>query len=179
MKSFYLSNVTHIQQKNIDICEPDNLDDIALYSHHRLDYVAWLKELQDWHNEDLELTNTFFAKVGGPFIWVSVVSSFLETTPFPAKKLEKLLSEHSASGLKPEIKVTKLYLTILGACDLNMKDEDFKDGYKSFIGTIIAMKELVLLNIPKFLHPDKMAWTCEPERYLVQLPLHQENQNFT
>jgi len=46
----YLSNVTHIQQKNIGICEPDNLDDIALYSHHRLDYVAWLKELQDWHN---------------------------------------------------------------------------------------------------------------------------------
>jgi hypothetical protein len=58
------------------ICDPDNLDDITLYSHHRLEHVAEVKKLKGWLNENL--MKMFIARAEGLFIWVSVVASFLE-----------------------------------------------------------------------------------------------------
>lgn len=143
-----LSNVTHIRRKDIDICDPDNLDDITLYSHHRLEHVAEVKRLKDWLNE--KLMNAFIAKAEGLFIWVSVVASFLENISCPAKKLDNLLSKRSTSRFDPEIKMAELYKTVLEEC--NPGDEDFIAGYQFFIGAIIAVKEPVSLDILDALH---------------------------
>lgn len=143
-----LSNVTHIRREDIDIGGKDNLDDIAIYSYHRLDRVAEVKRLKGWLDETL--MKAFLAKAEGLFIWVSVVATFLENISCPDKKLDKLLSECSTSHFDPEIKMAMLYETVLAEC--NPEDEDFIIGYQFFMGAIITVKEPVSLDVLASLH---------------------------
>jgi hypothetical protein len=139
----FLSQASHIRREIIDIHEQHNLEDIAVYSRHRLGEVASLKRLPlDWPGR--ELTDDFIAKAEGLFIWVATVSRYLSKSTHPDRKLVGVLSGRIAPGLPAE-KMDELYSIILGACDWT--DDDFARGYHLFMGTIMAAKNPISLSV--------------------------------
>jgi NACHT domain len=146
---FYLLGQSHVRQVSIDIEEPANLADTALYARRRLQEVAkWRKLGDDWPGS--VLFNEFTLQAGGLFVWISVVSEYLRKSTNADAKLKKLLSKHGSSGLTPEKKMDETYSSILFECDWN--DEDFVEGYNLFMGAIMAAKSPLSRSALQSLH---------------------------
>jgi hypothetical protein len=56
----------------------------------------------------------------------------------PDKMLRDLLSKHSPIGLSAELKMDKIYSTIIRACDWDI--DDFEEGYVLVMGAILAVE---------------------------------------
>jgi hypothetical protein len=111
--------------------------------------VARRKELGDsWPDE--QLANEFIRTAEGLFLWVSTVCKDISNTVNPDAELRALVSRRSPKGLRAEIKMDKLYLTILETC--NWDDETFTDGYRLLIGAIIAAKSPLSIPALQALH---------------------------
>lgn len=146
----FLSQQSHIRSETIDIHETSNTDDIALYARKKLKELALSHRhlSDDWPDEDLTLA--FIAKAGGLFIWVDTVLRYLQRAVAPQKKLETLLSTCGGTVLPAEKQMDELYSIILEGCDWT--DEDFVEGYRLFMGAIMALKSPISLEALQRLH---------------------------
>lgn len=134
-----LKQVPHFHSLYLDIRGESNLNDIKTYAHHALGRIASVNGYDsDWPGQ--ELTEELMKKAEGLFVWITTVTSSLSTISYPGKKLQALLSvtKEAQSGLRAEEKMDALYSTVLGTCDWT--DEDFVDGYRSFVGSLLASK---------------------------------------
>jgi NACHT domain len=172
---FYLLKEPHVFPFSIDIEEYNNLQDTALYAHHRLREVAkWRYLADDWPGS--VLLNDFISKAGGLFIWVFVVSEYLRKSTNPDAKLKLLLSKQGPSILTPEKKMEQMYSSILLGCD--WEDEDFVKGYKLLMGAIIAAKTpLSILALQSLHRHDDLAPVRNYLIPLASLLTSSENEN--
>jgi hypothetical protein len=158
---FYLSDQAHVRRLSIDTSEQTNLDDIAIYSRHKLQDIALRKHLgKDW--PDPQLLREFISKSNGLFVWVFVVYEHLLLSVNPDKQLKSLLSTRNLSDASPEIAMDKLYLDILEKCRWN--DNDFVDGYHLIMGSVMAAKTPLSMSALQSLHRHSLTF---PVRHIL------------
>jgi hypothetical protein len=145
----FLHGKPHIERRSMGIQGRSNKADVAAYIRHRLEEIATIRTLPaNWPQDDRK--NALINKSEGLFIWAATVCDFLALQLDPSRHLDTLLSNHGTSGLRAEIKMDKLYLTILSTC--NWEDEDFVHGYALLIGTIMAAKVPLSASVLQYLH---------------------------
>jgi hypothetical protein len=144
-----LAEEDHVSRLTIDIHADANRGDIAIYAQAQLKDVAKLKRLGgNWPDE--HLVKGFIRAAEGLFLWVATVCTYIITTINPDSQLRFLISRRDPRGLRAEVKMDKLYLTILDSC--NWDDEDFRKGYKLLMGAIIAAKSPLSVQALEALH---------------------------
>jgi hypothetical protein len=133
----FLAEENHISRLTIDIHASANRGDIAIYAQAQLKAVARFKKLGNtWPDE--QLLKDFIRTAEGLFLWVSIICKYICTTVSPETHLKSLVSRRNPRVSRAEVKMDKLYVTILKSC--NWDDEEFAEGYKLLMGTIIAAK---------------------------------------
>jgi hypothetical protein len=147
--NIFLSNKLHVHSLSINIDEPSNLTDIALYADHKLREVAEWGDLgEDWPGS--LLLNRFIGAAGGLFIWVTVVTEYLRMSMDPGQELKSLIERESLGDLSAETKMVELYSTILQGC--KWSDRAFVNGYSLLIGAIVAAKTPLSISALQSIH---------------------------
>lgn len=145
----FLQGQHHILRQSMKIHGQPNKADIAVYLERRLRDIASRRGLEaDWPGA--KQLGAFKSKAEGLFIWAATVCDFLDLQLDPSKHLDGLLMERTPSGLRVEVKMDKLYSTILNTC--NWEDEDFVSGYDLVVGTIMAAKVPLTASALRSLH---------------------------
>ncbi|KAG8787542.1 hypothetical protein FRC12_015465 [Ceratobasidium sp. 428] len=142
----------HVRLVNLDLGAQENMDDIALFTPHRLHQLADERDLgDDWPGE--ALMRKFEARANGLFLWVDTVYNYLVDRDDPIRELEKLLSSTGAGTSSAEAQMDKLYATILECC--NWDDESFVTGYRQVMGTTLASKTPLTVSAQRTLFHNK------------------------
>lgn len=134
-----LKQTPHFHSLHLDIRGDSNLSDVRAYAHHALGKIARVNAYSpEWPGK--ELREEFIRKAEGLFVWIAIMTSYLSIVSYPDRKLQVLLSvtKGTGIGIPAEEKMGALYSTILNGCDWT--DQDFFDGYHSFMGALLASK---------------------------------------
>ena len=131
-----LSKKAHVQTEGIDLEAEANWTDLRKYVEHR---AKLLVEQHEWLGEGWprkEILDKFVEKAEGLFLWVSTIFDYLSTVVDPSKMIDTFMS--TTSGISAEEKMNNTYRQILERC--NWKDPDFIEGYRRFMGAIMAAR---------------------------------------
>ncbi|KAF7966269.1 hypothetical protein HWV62_39399, partial [Athelia sp. TMB] len=175
----HLSGKSHVVHHHIDINSDENRRDIAAYIDDQLQNSPMLSSIGT-HGPDGELIRDLKVMADGLFIWIATVFRYLGPVSNPKKKLRALLSRSHAQGQEPEPtrKIDALYSTILEASG-DWDDEDFRDEYALFMGSVMAIKRPLSLTALRALHGGNQELSLGrlPQRFgAVLVGLHSENE---
>lgn len=150
----FLAEENHVSRLTIDIHASANREDIAVYAQAQLKEVARFKKLGNtWPDE--QLLKDFIRTAEGLFLWVSIICKYICTTVSPDTHLKSLVSRRNPRVSRAEVKMDKLYVTILKSC--NWEDEEFAEGYKLLMGTIIAAKSPLSIQALQAFHDTSLT----------------------
>jgi hypothetical protein len=165
----------HVRPSSINIEEPINLADTALYARHRLHEVAEWGELADDWSGSLLLSD-FILKAGSLFVWVLIMSEYLRMSIDPDTELQALLLRHSGSNISAETKTDQMYSTVLRACNWNYRA--FVKGYSLIMGAMMATKTPLSISVLQSLHHHNLSLPVRNYlRPLASLLTNLENDN--
>ncbi|KAF7968783.1 hypothetical protein HWV62_29336 [Athelia sp. TMB] len=175
----HLSGKPHIAHHHIDINSAENRQDIATYVDAQLQ-ASQLRSQIGTSGPDEALIRDLKVMAEGLFIWIATVFRYLDLVSNPKKKLRALLSRSHAQGQEPEPirKIDALYSTILEASG-DWDDEDFRDEYALFMGSVMAIKRPLSLAALRALHGGNQELSLGrlPQRFgAVLVGLHKENE---
>ncbi|KAF7970974.1 hypothetical protein HWV62_22513, partial [Athelia sp. TMB] len=176
----YLSGKAHVYHHHIDITSEENRRDIAAYIDDQLQNNPISSSILGTHETDGELVQGLKVMADGLFIWIVTVFRYLGPVSNPNKKLRALLSQSHAQDPVPEPtrKIDALYSTILEASG-DWDDEDFRDQYALFMGSVMAIKRPLSLAALRALHGGNQELSLGrlPQRFgAVLVGLHNENE---
>lgn len=145
----FLSQRAHVHSRSIEIHDQTNLDDICIFVQHSLKEVAQQRKLgENW--PDQPLLDEFTRKAEGLFLWVATIARYLCRAINLDKMLRDLLSKHTPTGLSAELKMDRIYSTIIRACNWDV--DDFEEGYVLVMGAILAAKMPLSMSALQSLH---------------------------
>lgn len=133
----------HVYSITLDIHLQESIDDMAFVISDRLNQVAVHHGLgNDWPEADL--IASFTDRSEGLPLWISTICDYLCTRSDPTAELQTLVSASHTSIMSAELKMDKLYSTILEACSWD--DTAFLDDYYSIMGAVVACKTPLTLD---------------------------------
>ncbi|KAF7967290.1 hypothetical protein HWV62_34979 [Athelia sp. TMB] len=175
----HLSGKLHVANHHIDINSTENRQDIATYVDVQLQ-ASLLRSQMGTSGPDEALIRDLKIMADGLFIWIATVFRYLRGAYKPQEKLRTLLSHSHPSGriLETTRKIDALYSTILEAAG-DWDDDDFRDGYALFMGSVMAIKRPLSLAALRALHGGNQELSLGrlPQRFgPVLVGLHDENE---
>ncbi|KAF7967981.1 hypothetical protein HWV62_32415 [Athelia sp. TMB] len=175
----YLSGTLHIAHHHIDINSAENRQDIETYIDAQLQ-ASLLRSQMGTPGPDEALVRDLKIMADGLFLWIATVFRYLHAAYNPKEKLRAILSQSHLQGrtLEPTRKIDALYSTILEASG-DWDDEDFRDGYALFMGSVMATKRPLSLAALRALHggDQELSLGRLPQRFgAVLVGLHNENE---
>ncbi|KAF7974196.1 hypothetical protein HWV62_13245 [Athelia sp. TMB] len=176
----HLSRKPHIAHHHIDINSAENRADIAAYVDAELQDSILCSQIGP-HGPDGALIQDLKIMADGLFIWIATVFRYLRAAYNPKEKLRVLLESRThphGRVLQPTMKIDALYSTILEASG-DWDDEDFRNGYALFIGSVMATKRPLSLAALRALHGGNQELSLDllPQRFgPVLVGLHDEKE---
>ncbi|KAF7970973.1 hypothetical protein HWV62_22511 [Athelia sp. TMB] len=176
----HLSGKPHIAHHHIDINSAENREDIAAYVDAELQDSILCSQMGT-HGPDSALIQDLKVMADGLFIWIATVFRYLRAAYNPKEKLRALLESRTyphGRVLQPTTKIDALYSTILEAAG-DWDDEDFRNGYALFMGSVMATKRPLSLAALRALHGGNQELSLDrlPQRFgPVLVGLHDEKE---
>ena len=146
--SSVLSEKAHVQNEVIVLEAEANRTDLRKYVEHRFKLLVEQHKLLGEGPPRKELLDKLVEKAEGLFIWASTIFDYLGNVVDPLKMIDEFLSANS--GISAEEKMDNTYRQILERC--NWKDPDFIEGYRRFMGAIMAARTPLSAKALRSLH---------------------------
>ncbi|QRV98423.1 hypothetical protein RhiJN_26442 [Ceratobasidium sp. AG-Ba] len=148
-----LSRQPHVYRLDLDIGSRANLHDIRQFALDKLRELAVDRNLgANWPGE--QLRDKFVEKAGGLFLWVATICDYLRHRDDPTLELNKFILENGSSASSAEVRMDKLYASILESCDWD--DPSFLNSYDRVMTIVVALKTPLTISDMRTLHHNRM-----------------------
>ncbi|KZO94951.1 hypothetical protein CALVIDRAFT_185266 [Calocera viscosa TUFC12733] len=143
-----LEYLTRVRKREIGLYTEANFRDLRLYMTQRLPLV--IRRTRNACDID-DIHFRLHRRAEGLFLWVSTVTTFLHRCINPDRQLEAILSSNNNDS-EADKPMDSLYELVLSDCPWD--DVDFREGYRRYMGLMLAAAKPLTYSIFEQLNPD-------------------------